>query len=227
MTTVLVVDDEPHLRRALVVNLKANGFTVIEAATGERALQMAASERPDLVVLDLGLPGMDGLEVITGLRGWNSVPILVLTVRDDQRTKVRALDLGADDYITKPFSMDELLARVRASLRRAQPEPTAEPSLSIGSCTVALADRRAMRGADDVHLTPTEWALLDHLARRPHKLVTQRQLLDAIWGSTYQGDPNLLRVHLGHLRRKLEDDPSRPRHLITEPGLGYRFEPQT
>jgi two-component system, OmpR family, KDP operon response regulator KdpE len=225
VSTVLVVDDEPHLRRALVVNLKANGFSVIEAATGEQALQMAASERPDLVVLDLGLPGIDGMEVIVGLRGWNSVPIVVLTVRDDQRTKVRALDLGADDYLTKPFGMDELLARVRAALRRARPEPAAEPVVAIGACTIDLSARRVMRGRDDVHLTPTEWALLDHLARRPHKLVTQRQLLDAVWGPTYQGDRNLLRVHLGHLRRKVEDDPSRPRHLITEPGLGYRFEP--
>ena len=225
MTRVLVVDDEPQIRRALQLNLRARGYDVLEAATGEAAVQMAASERPDLVLLDLGLPGMSGLDVITALRGWTQMPIIVLTVRDDERAKVQAFDAGADDYVTKPFGMDELLARLRAALRRSTPvaeEATVETfawTLDRSAHTVVGRDRAPIR------LTPTEWAIAEHLTRHARRLVTQRQLVDAVWGPTYEPDANLLRVHLAHIRRKLEPDASRPRYFITEPGVGYRFEP--
>ncbi|MGE3360636.1 MAG: response regulator [Acidimicrobiia bacterium] len=225
MSTILVVEDETPLRRALTVNLSARGYDVIDAPDGETALQRAASENPDLVLLDLGLPGIDGLEVIAGLRGWTSVPIIVLTVRDDQRSKVIALDAGADDYVTKPFGMDELLARVRVALRRARPGED-HRTVTTGHWTLDLADRRATdAGGGVIRLTPTEWALVDHLVRHPERLVTQRQLITAVWGPTYDPDPNLLRVHLTHIRKKLEPDAARPRYFITEPGLGYRFVP--
>jgi len=225
MTRVLVVDDEPQIRRALLLNLRARGYDVLEAASGEAAVQAAASEHPDLVLLDLGLPGMSGLDVIAALRGWSQVPIIVLTVRDDERAKVLAFDAGADDYVTKPFGMDELLARLRAALRRSRPvvqEPivvTAAWTLDRSAHTVLGIDHEPIR------LTPTEWAIAEHLTRHPRRLVTQRQLVDAVWGPTYEPDANLLRVHLAHIRRKLEPDASRPRYFITEPGVGYRFEP--
>ena len=225
MTRVLVVDDEPQIRRALLLNLRARGYDVLEAASGEAAVQAAASEHPDLVLLDLGLPGMSGLDVITALRGWSQVPIIVLTVRDDERAKVLAFDAGADDYVTKPFGMDELLARLRAALRRSSPVVqeaivvTASWTLDRSAHTVLGNDHEPIR------LTPTEWALAEHLTRHPRRLVTQRQLVDAVWGPTYEPDANLLRVHLAHIRRKLEPDASRPRYFITEPGVGYRFEP--
>ena len=225
MTRVLVVDDEPQIRRALLLNLRARGYDVLEAASGEAAIQAAASEHPDLVLLDLGLPGMSGLDVITALRGWTQVPIIVLTVRDDERAKVMAFDAGADDYVTKPFGMDELLARLRAALRRSSPVVqeatvvTAAWTLDRSAHTVLGNDHEPIR------LTPTEWAIAEHLTRHPRRLVTQRQLVDAVWGPTYEPDANLLRVHLAHIRRKLEPDASRPRYFITEPGVGYRFEP--
>ena len=225
MTRVLVVDDEPQIRRALLLNLRARGYDVLEAASGEAAVQAAASEHPDLVLLDLGLPGMSGLDVITALRGWTEVPIIVLTVRDDERAKVLAFDAGADDYVTKPFGMDELLARLRAALRRSSPVVqeaivvTAAWTLDRSAHTVVGNDHEPIR------LTPTEWAIAEHLTRHPRRLVTQRQLVDAVWGPTYEPDANLLRVHLAHIRRKLEPDASRPRYFITEPGVGYRFEP--
>jgi two-component system, OmpR family, KDP operon response regulator KdpE len=228
VTKVLVVDDERQIRRALHLNLTTRGYDVIEAATGEAALTMAASEHPDVVLLDLGLPGIDGLDVIAGLRGWSRVPIVVLTVRDDERSKVAALDAGADDYVTKPFGMAELLARVRAVVRRASDADGAEtPLVRTATFDLDLADRRARRldQPSDVRLTPTEWSIVEHLVRHPGRLVTHRQLIDAVWGPTYDPDPNLLRVHLGHIRRKLETDPARPRHFVTDSGLGFRFEP--
>jgi two-component system KDP operon response regulator KdpE len=225
MTRILVVDDEQQIRRALLLNLRARGYEVIEAASGESGVQLAASEHPDLVLLDLGLPGMSGLDVIVALRGWTQVPIIVLTVREDERAKVTALDAGADDYVTKPFGMDELLARLRVALRRSSPV-TQEAQVVTAAWTL---DRSAHTVTDTVHepirLTPTEWAIADQLTRHPGRLVTQRQLVDAVWGPTYEPDANLLRVHLAHIRRKLEPDATRPRYFITEPGVGYRFEP--
>jgi two-component system KDP operon response regulator KdpE len=227
MTRVLVVDDEQQIRRALLLNLRARGYEVIEAATGESGVQLAASEHPDLVLLDLGLPGMSGLDVITALRGWTQVPIIVLTVREDERAKVTALDSGADDYITKPFGMDELLARLRAALRRSS--PVAQEARVVTSAWTLDRTAHTVTDNDDelIRLTPTEWSIADHLTRHPGRLVTQRQLVDAVWGPTYEPDANLLRVHLAHIRRKLEPDPARPRFFITEPGVGYRFEPDT
>ena len=225
MTRILIVDDEPQIRRALFLNLRARGYDVIEAATGEAGVQLAASEHPDLVLLDLGLPAMSGLDVISALRGWTQVPIIVLTVREDERAKVSALDAGADDYVTKPFGMDELLARLRAALRRSG-SATEEARVVTSAWTL---DRSAHTVIDNdqepIRLTPTEWAIADHLTRHPRRLVTQRQLVDAVWGPTYEPDANLLRVHLAHIRRKLEPDATRPRYFITEPGVGYRFEP--
>ena len=222
---VLVVDDERQIRRALLLNLRARGYEIDEAATGEAAIRLAASEHPDLVLLDLGLPGMTGLDVITALRGWTQVPIIVLTVRDDERAKVLALDAGADDYVTKPFGMDELLARLRAAMRRST--SVAQEATVVTSAWMLDRSAHTVTGNDHepIRLTPTEWAIADHLTRHPHRLVTQRQLVDAVWGPTYEPDANLLRVHLAHIRRKLEPDATRPRYFITEPGVGYRFEP--
>jgi two-component system KDP operon response regulator KdpE len=223
---VLVVDDEAQIRRALKLNLRARDYEVVEASTGELALQLAASEHPDVVLLDLGLPGMDGVEVIEALRGWSKVPLVVLTVRDDEHSKVLALDAGADDYITKPFGIEELLARLRAVLRRGAVGDLHDPVVSTPSFTLDFADRRAERvDGEPLHLTRTEWAIVEHLARHPDRLVTQRQLVEAVWGPTASPDPNLLRVHLNHIRGKLERDPTRPRHFVTEPGIGYRFLP--
>ena len=225
MTRVLVVDDEPQIRRALLLNLRARGYDVLEAASGEAAVQAAASEHPDLVLLDLGLPGMSGLDVIAALRGWSQVPIIVLTVRDDERAKVLAFDAGADDYVTKPFGMDELLARLRAALRRSL--PVVQEAIVVTAAWTLDRSAHTVLGIDHepIRLTPTEWAIAEHLTRHPRRLVTQRQLVDAVWGPTYEPDANLLRVHLAHIRRKLEPDASRPRYFITEPGVGYRFEP--
>jgi two-component system KDP operon response regulator KdpE len=223
MSRVLVVDDEPPILRALGVNLKARGYEVDLAASGEDALQLAARHHPDAVVLDLGLPGVSGLDVIVGLRGWTEVPIIVLSARDDERDKVAALDLGADDYVTKPFGMDELLARLRVALRRGIPAAQS-PSIATPDFTVDLAVKRVRRDGEEVRLTPTEWQLVETLARHPGKLVTQRQLLQEVWGPQYGDESNYLRVHMAHIRRKLEPEPSRPRYFITEPGMGYRFE---
>jgi two-component system, OmpR family, KDP operon response regulator KdpE len=221
---VLVVDDEPQIRRALAVNLKARGYDVDQAASGEEALHLAAARHPDVVLLDLGLPGIDGLEVIRGLRGWTSVPIVVLSVREAEADKVAALDLGADDYLTKPFGMNELLARLRAALRRHQPVAE-EPVVETPDFRADLAARRVWARGQEVHLTPTEWSILDVFARHPGRLITQRQLLQQVWGPSYERETNYLRVYLAQLRRKLEPEPARPRYLITEPGMGYRFEP--
>ena len=224
MTRILVVDDEPQLLRALGTNLKARDYEVDLAPTGELALTLAARNHPDLVVLDLGLPGIDGIEVIQGLRGWTQVPIIVLSVREGERDKVAALDAGADDYVTKPFGMDELLARLRAALRRAAPaDETAE--VVTPDFTVDLAAKRVTNAAGDVRLTPTEWEIVEILVRNPGKLITQRQLLREVWGPQYSTETNYLRVYMAQIRRKLEPDPSRPRSFHTEARMGYRFDP--
>ncbi|MEU5148853.1 MULTISPECIES: response regulator [Streptomyces] len=227
MTRVLVVDDEPQIVRALVINLKARKYEVDAATDGAGALELAAARHPDVVVLDLGLPDMDGVEVIKGLRGWTRVPILVLSARHSSDEKVEALDAGADDYVTKPFGMDELLARLRAAVRRAEPAAGSgedEVVVATEGFTVDLAAKKAVREGRDVRLTPTEWHLLEVLVRNGGKLVSQKQLLQEVWGPSYGTETNYLRVYMAQLRRKLEADPSRPRHFITEPGMGYRFE---
>jgi two-component system, OmpR family, KDP operon response regulator KdpE len=227
MTRVLVVDDEPALARALAINLRARKYEVDVAATGAAALDLAARTHPDVVLLDLGLPDIDGVEVIRGLRGWTSIPIIVLSARQTSDDKVEALDAGADDYVTKPFAMDELLARLRAAVRRgAAGVGSADDDLVLTTpdFTIDLPARRVRRDGEEVHLTPTEWAMLDVLVRNRGRLVTQRQLLQAVWGPEYERETNYLRVYTAQLRRKLEPDPSRPVYLRTEPGLGYRFE---
>ena len=226
MTKVLVVDDEPQLVRTLRINLTARGYEVITASDGAGALRAAADGKPDVVVLDLGLPDIDGSTVIDGIRGWSSVPIIVLSARIDSSDKVAALDAGADDYVTKPFGMDELLARLRAAVRRASTAVPGEEAqvIETESFTIDLAAKVVRRNGIDVHLTPTEWGLLELLARNRGKLVTQKQLLREVWGPEYQTESHYLRVYFAQLRRKLEPQPSHPRHLITEAGLGYRFE---
>ncbi|MEU1409531.1 response regulator [Streptomyces sp. NPDC005728] len=227
MTRVLVVDDEPQIVRALVINLKARKYEVDAAPDGRTALELAASRHPDVVVLDLGLPDMDGVEVIRGLRGWTRVPILVLSARHSSDEKVEALDAGADDYVTKPFGMDELLARLRAAVRRAEPSGPGEDDMTTVETegfTVDLAAKKVNRSGKDVRLTPTEWHLLEVLVRNTGRLVSQKQLLQEVWGPSYGTETNYLRVYMAQLRRKLETDPSHPKHFITEPGMGYRFE---
>ncbi|WP_330173218.1 response regulator [Streptomyces sp. NBC_01498] len=225
---VLVVDDEPQIVRALVINLKARKYEVDAAADGASALELAAARHPDVVVLDLGLPDMDGVEVIRGLRGWTRVPILVLSARQTSDEKVEALDAGADDYVTKPFGMDELLARLRAAVRRAEPVGTAEDGgvalVETDGFTVDLVAKKVHREGRDVRLTPTEWHLLEVLVRNTGRLVSQKQLLQEVWGPSYGTETNYLRVYMAQLRRKLEADPSHPRHFVTEPGMGYRFD---
>ncbi|MEH0932215.1 response regulator [Micromonospora sp. CPCC 205558] len=226
MTRILVVDDEPQILRALRINLRARRYDVDVAGTGAAALKAAATHPPDLVVLDLGLPDIDGVEVIRGLRGWTTVPIIVLSGRAGSEDKVAALDAGADDYVTKPFGVEELLARIRAVTRRLGASSEAVPALRIGQHTVDLADHSVRRDdGTEVKLTPTQWSVLEKLLRHPGKLVSQRQLLQDVWGPEYQNETNYLRQYLAQLRRKLEDDPARPRHLITEPGMGYRYRP--
>ncbi|MGH3870370.1 MAG: response regulator [Pseudonocardiaceae bacterium] len=227
MIRVLVVDDEPQIVRALRINLAARGYQVLTAVDGTAALRVAAEGHLDVVVLDLGLPDLDGIEVIAGLRGWTSVPIIVLSARTDSTDKVVALDAGADDYVTKPFGMDELLARLRAAVRRSAVGPGVdEPVIATDAFTVDRAAKKVHRDGVEVHLTPTEWGILELLVRHCGRLVTQRQLLTEIWGPAYLKETHYLRVYLAQLRRKLEPDPARPRHLITEPGMGYRFEPR-
>ncbi|KQX69746.1 response regulator [Angustibacter sp. Root456] len=224
MTRALVVEDEIALGRALAINLRAHGYDVEAVADGASALAAAARRPPDVVVLDLGLPDLDGVEVVEGLRGWSSVPIVVLSARHDRGQKVAALDAGADDYVTKPFDLVELLARLRAAVRRATPAEGAV-GLETASFTVDFAAHTVRSNGAQVRLTPTEWHVLEVLARHPGKLVTQRELLQQVWGPHYGSESNYLRVYVSQLRRKLEPDPSRPRHLITEPGVGYRLEP--
>ena len=224
MTTVLVIDDEPQIVRALRINLRVRQYGVHAAATASQALELAAKYPPDLVILDLGLPDMDGVEVIHGLRGWTEAPIIVLSGRTDSTDKVEALDAGADDYVTKPFGMDELLARMRAVSRRVTADGDA-PEVKLGDLVVDLAGRRVIRGEENVRLTPTEWHLLEVLLRNPGKLLSRQQLLSAVWGPGYADATGNLRLYMAQLRRKLEPDPARPRWLLTEPGMGYRYQP--
>jgi two-component system KDP operon response regulator KdpE len=232
MTRVLVVDDEPQILRALRINLRVRHYEVSVAANGSQALAEAAKHPPDLVILDLGLPDLDGVEVIQGLRGWTTAPIIVLSGRADSMNKVQALDAGADDYVTKPFGMEELLARIRAVGRRAVPAGDV-PQVRLGDLVVDLAAKRVRPalgpGRDaagpDIRLTPTEWHLLEVLLRHPGKLLSQRQLLTEVWGPGYAEAAGNLRLYMAQLRRKLERDPARPRWLITEPGMGYRYQP--
>jgi two-component system, OmpR family, KDP operon response regulator KdpE len=223
MTRVLVVDDEPQIRRALATNLRARNYDVELAETGEEALTLAARKHPEVVILDLGLPGIDGVEVIRGLRGWTSVPIIVLSVREAEQDKVAALDAGADDYVTKPFGMDELLARLRAALRRTAPGEE-EAVVATSDFSVDLVAKRVTTADGEVRLTPTEWHIVEVLVRNAGKLVTQRQLLQEVWGPQYETETNYLRVYLAQIRAKLEPDPARPRYFITEARMGYRFE---
>ncbi|WP_326798959.1 response regulator [Streptomyces sp. NBC_01808] len=226
MHRVLVVDDEPQIVRALVINLKARKYEVDAAQDGATALKLAADRHPDVIVLDLGLPDMDGVDVIRGIRGWTRVPILVLSARHSSDEKVEALDAGADDYVTKPFGMDELLARLRAAVRRAEPSAPVgdEAVVTTDAFTVDLAAKKVHRDGADVRLTPTEWHLLEVLVRNAGRLVSQKQLLKEVWGPSYGTETNYLRVYMAQLRRKLEADPAHPRHFVTEPGMGYRFE---
>ena len=223
MTRVLVIDDEPSILRALRINLTARNYEVSTACDGTSGLAAIARERPDAVILDLGLPDMDGTLVIHGVRGWSTTPIIVLSVWGAEHQKVAALDAGADDYVTKPFGMDELLARLRAAVRRAAPAPD-EPVVTTQDFTVDLAAKRVTRDGADVRLTPTEWQLLEILVRNRGRLITQKQLLQDVWGPSYGSESNYLRVYVAQLRRKLEPEPSRPRYLLTEPGMGYRFQ---
>ena len=233
MIRVLVVDDEPQLLRALKINLSARRYEVVVAADGASALEAAARHIPDLVILDLGLPDMDGTDVIAGLRGWSKVPILVLSGRVDAADKVEALDAGADDYVTKPFSMEEVMARLRVLQRRAEAESGAdEPVVLIGHFSVDLAAKTVVKRPDapasapeTVHLTKTEWAVLEVLVRNPGRLVSGKLLLQQVWGPAYESETNYLRFYLAKLRQKLEPEPSHPRQLLTEPGMGYRFQP--
>ncbi len=226
VTKVLVVDDDQALARALGINLRAHGYEVAVVHDGRAALDRVAHLHPAVVILDLGLPDLDGIEVLQGIRGWSGVPVIVLSARSTSAEKVRALDAGADDYVTKPFGMAELLARVRAAVRRGAPG-TGEAGAAIVTAdfTVDLDAHRVLRAGEPVRLTPTEWSMLEVLVRHTGKLVSGRQLLVEVWGPAYETETHYLRVYMAQLRRKLEPDPSRPRYLLTEPGAGYRFEP--
>jgi two-component system KDP operon response regulator KdpE len=218
---ILLVDDEVSIQRAVAPLLRSRGYEVEVAGTGSEALAVVAARPPDVVVLDLGLPDLSGIEVLRSLRGWSTTPVVVLSARAESTEKVEALDLGADDYVTKPFGMEELLARIRAAARRAGSDV---PVLEAGDLVVDLPARRVTKNGEVVRLTPTEWGLLEVLVRTPGRLVSQRDLLHEVWGPAYGTETHYLRVYVGALRKKLEDDPSAPRHLITEPGMGYRFE---
>jgi two-component system KDP operon response regulator KdpE len=232
---VLVVEDQPQLLRALQINLLARQYEVLTAGTGREALAVAAASPPDVMILDLGLPDVDGTEVIVAFRDWSSAPIIVLSGRTSPGDKIGALDAGADDYVTKPFAMDELLARLRAALRRDEAAPHDQPVATVGRWTIDLGAHTVQRSRSDVRtgpadspaprLTPMEWRILEILLRRPGQLVSSAQLLAGVWGPGYQDKTNYLRFHMARLRRKLEEDPSRPRNLLTEPGMGYRYQP--
>jgi two-component system KDP operon response regulator KdpE len=221
---ILIADDDPQILRALRITLSARGYDVLTAIDGREALRLAADKHPDIIVVDLGMPGLTGIEVIQGVRGWSSVPILVVSGRSDSLDKVEALDAGADDYVTKPFAADELLARLRALGRRSV-AATDEPVVTFADVTVDLAARVITQAGAVVRLTPTEWRLLEVLVRNPDRLVTRETLLTEVWGPQYTTDTGYLRLYLSQLRKKLEPEPSRPRHLVTETGLGYRFVP--
>jgi two-component system KDP operon response regulator KdpE len=224
VTKLLIVDDEARFARALAISLRARGYDVETAATGEEGLELATRVHPDVVVLDLGLPTLGGLDVLRALRGWTSVPVIVLSARHEEQTKVEALDIGADDYVTKPFGMDELLARLRATLRRSVPGQD-EPVIETPDFSLDLGAKRARDAAGaEVRLTPIEWGIVTTLVRNRGKLVTQRHLLQEVWGPEYGTETEYLRVHLAAIRRKLEPTASRPRYFVTEAGMGYRFE---
>ena len=223
MNRVLCVEDEPQLLKTLGVNLVARGYNVDLAQSGEQALDICKVEKPDAVILDLGLPGLSGLEVIRSLRQWTNVPIIVLSARDSEFDKVNALDAGADDYVVKPFGMSELLARLRASLRRVT-DPHEVPVIISSAFTLDLSLRVASNQAGKVKLTPTEWHLVEVLVRNSGKLVFSKDLIQAVWGPEYGEETNYLRVHMAHIRRKLEPQPSRPRYFLTESGMGYRYQ---
>jgi len=226
VTRVLVVDDDRQLARALRIALSARGYDVTLAPDGTSGLAAAERTPPDLVIVDLGLPDLDGVAVVEALRGWSKAPIIVLSARLTEQSKINALDAGADDYVTKPFAMGELLARMRAALRRSAAGEQPSPVVTTQAFTVDLSAKRAASAdGKEVRLTPTEWHLLEVLVRNPDRLVTHQQLLQEVWGPRYETETNYLRVHLANLRRKLEPDPSRPRYLRTDPGLGYRFTP--
>ncbi|MBB4933798.1 two-component system KDP operon response regulator KdpE [Lipingzhangella halophila] len=220
---VLVVDDDAQIISAMRIHLRARGYDVDTCGDGGAALRITARHLPDLVLLDLGLPDMEGMEVLERLRVWTSVPVIVLSARHSASEKVRSLDAGADDYVTKPFGFDELLARIRAAQRRSVRGEEA-PVVRTPAFTVDLGAKRVLRDEQEVRLTPTEWHILEILARNAGRLVSQRQLLHDVWGPVYQSETNYLRVYMAQLRRKLEPDPAHPRHLITEAGMGYRFE---
>ena len=222
MSKVLVIEDEAPLRRALRIFLEAHDYEVVLAASGREGLDAAAREHPDVVILDLGLPDMDGVSVAAALRGWSTVPIVVLSARDAEPVKVAALDAGADDYVTKPFAMNEFLARLRAALRRAAPTEQ-ERVITTTDFEIDLGSKQIHQNGEEVHLTPTEWQIVEVLARHRGKLVTQQQLLQQVWGPQYERETHYLRIYMSQIRRKLEPDPSRPRYFITEPGMGYRF----
>jgi two-component system, OmpR family, KDP operon response regulator KdpE len=226
---VLVVDDEPQIRRALRTSLEAHGYEVAAVGTGEEGVLGAAEQAPDLVLLDLGLPDLDGTEVIRRIRTFSEVPVIVLSVREGQSDKVAALDVGADDYVTKPFAMGELLARARAALRRVMPEQPAQPTLQYAGLEVDLARRLVTRDGDAVHLTPTEYGLLEAFVSNPGKLLTHQWLLRKVWGQGYGTETTYLRTYVRALRKKLDDDASAPAMIVTEPGVGYRWvaEPAT
>jgi len=219
---ILIADDDPQMLRALRITLTARGYDVTTAADGTAALDAAIATHPDIVVIDLGMPGLTGVEVIEALRGWTQIPVLVVSGRSESWDKVEALDAGADDYVTKPFSADELLARIRALSRRT-PTTTSEPVVNFGDVTVDLAARVVTRAGSTVRLTPTEWRLLEVLVRNHDRLVTRETLLTEVWGPQYTTDTGYLRLYLSQLRKKLEPEPSSPRYLLTEAGMGYRF----
>ena len=221
---VLVVDDEPGLVRALAINLRAHGWDVDIATNGQAALDAVAAVRPDVVVLDLGLPDLGGVDVIAGIRGWAAVPIVVLSARQHGEDKIEALDAGADDYVTKPFAMNELMARLRAAVRRGRAAPAEAPTVETGDLRIDLARKQVFRSGEEVRLTPTEWAFLELLVQNAGRLVSREQILHEVWGPAYQAETNYLRVYVAQLRRTREADPAHPRHLITSPGLGYLFE---
>lgn len=223
MTTVLLVDDEHPLLRALEINFRAYGYTVLKADTGTSALRTAAHTPADIIILDLGLPDMDGVDVIRGIRGWTNTPIIVLSARQTSQEKVEALDAGANDYVTKPFMIDELLARVRAVSRSAGRDQSA-PAVVTADFTVDLANGLVRRGTENIRLTPTEWNILELLARNHGRVISQQDILVHVWGDAYAGETQYLRVYIAQLRRKLEPDPANPSHLLTETGRGYRFE---
>jgi len=226
MSRVLVVDDERPLLRALGVHLRARGYDVDLVETGEAAIARGATGHYDAAIVDLGLPGIDGVEVVKSLRGWTSIPVIVLSARHDPTQKIQALDAGADDYVTKPFNMEELLARLRAALRRATPDSDPAPMVETPDFRINLMTKTATDAdGSEIRLTPTEWQLVDILVRNPGRLVSQRQLLQEVWGPTYVDQTNYLRQFMAQLRRKLEPDPARPRYFVTEPGMGIRFIP--